>query len=474
MSSVALAFAAIRPHIILYALAATVSLVGINIHLGVTLYLSRVFILLFLISILIRAAVGKSVRFPSGFLAAFLVLFALILFFQVTSVFFSSRIPDGLRQISIYLSAMALFVVVIVLGDSTEAIVKAIKVYLVTGLVQGLYGLYQVVGSPFGWPTYQTLMAGIPTANDRTLDGYVYSSIYQTFRATGFFPADVSHYAGYMAGVLILAIALMVHNRRLLLPYVVLVFGSMGLIFSLSRSGLLAFIVFGLPSLFFLLSRIRPVARVLYRSFAIPGLLALILVGVVGPVVLSSSNIDLPNPAEIISSRLDDLFEPSSTTGESMGEHVATRLAGLDATASSPLIGVGLGVNASPWYSQRYERGWAGSHSHHLDILGQTGIIGAVLQFLFMFLVGAYMWRGLLAKRDRSLERHLLAGLLAAYIAIIFGNFMYSYFLNDFVWLLMGCGVALSRLQILDARKERIARTRDLSGTVQPVNTVPC
>jgi hypothetical protein len=51
---------------------------------------------------------------------------------------------------------------------------------------------------------------------------------------------------------------------------------------------------------------------------------------------------------------------------------------------------------------------------------------------------------------------------------------MYSYFLNDFVWLLMGCGVALSRLQILDARKERIARTRDLSGTVQPVNTVPC
>lgn len=46
-----------------------------------------------------------------------------------------------------------------------------------------------------------------------------------------------------------------------------------------------------------------------------------------------------------------------------------------------------------------------GAHSHHLDILGQTGLIGAGLQFIFM----------------------ALAGLLYAYIAIIFGNFMYHF-----------------------------------------------
>lgn len=457
LSAVMVVAAASRPHTVLYALAATVSLVGINVHLGVTLYLSRAFILLFLVSMLIRAAVGKRVRLPSRFFFPFLVLFALILCFQVVSVLLSGQVVDGLRQLSIYVSAMAVFLVVLFLSDDKAATIKSIKVYLVTGFVQGLYGVYQMVGNPFGWPTYQTLLAGIPTANDRTVDGYVYSSLYRAFRASGFFPADVSHYAGYMAGVLVLAIALMVHNRRSVLPYVVLVFGLMGLVFSLSRSGILAFVVFGLPSLFFLLSRIRPVARVLYRSLAIPGLLALILLGVVGPIVLSSYDIDLPNPAEIISARLDDVLNPRENSGESMDEHVMTRLTGLDAMASSPLIGVGLGVNASPWYSERYQRGWAGSHSHHIDVLGQTGLIGGALQFLLMAIVGTYMWRGLLAKRDRSVERHVLAGILAAYIAILMGNFLYAYFLNDFVWFLMASGVALSRLLILEARKERVA-----------------
>lgn len=459
-SSVALFFVASRPYLILYALAAVVSLVGLNIHLGVTFYLSRIVIIIFMISLLLRLMRDHRIRLPVQFLSKYIVLFGLILIFQLISMMFSSQIIDGLRQMLIYIGVMAIFISVILVATSVEKIISAIRIYLVIGGIQGLYGIYMVIGGPYGWPTYQTLMAGIPMANDHTVNGYVFSGEYKAFRALGFFPADMSHYAGYMAGVLLLAIAFMVYNRRWLLSYWVIIFGGVGMTLSYSRSGLIALVVFGIPALFFLLSRVRPLgAKSLKRSVILLGLLGLMLVGGLGPSILSSVGIRLPNALEIVSTRLDDLLNPGSNQSESMDEHIATRLAGLDALASSPLIGVGLGVNASPWWSETYKRGWGGSHSHYIDILGQTGLVGAGLQILFMVMVGSYMWRGLFVSSDNSLARHLLAGLLASYIAILFGNFMYHYFTLDIVWFLMGCGVALSRLLILEAEK----RSRILS-----------
>lgn len=465
LSAFAIVLVASRPHFILYALAAVVSLVGINIHVGATFYLSRIVIIFFIISLLVRLALDRRIRLQTQFLSRYIVLFCLILFFQLISTVFSSQILEGVQQILIYMSMMAIFIVVIMVGTSIEVITKAIKIYLVTGLIQGIYGIYMVIGGPFGWPTYQTLLlADIPVANDHTINGYVYFGAFKTFRALGFFPADMSHYAGYMAGVLILAIAYMVYDRRLFLPYLIVMFGGAGLLLSFSRSGLISFVVFGIPTLIFLLSRIRPLNTKGLISLAAPGLVGLALIGMIGQPVLSSIGIELPNTIEIISTRLDDLFVPAgSESGGSMEEHIATKLAGLHAFASSPLLGVGLGVNASPWYSESYDRGWGGSHSHHLDILGQTGLIGAGLQFLFMALVGRYMWRGLFVTRENSLARHLLAGLLAAYIAILFGNFLYHYFMLDVVWFLMGCGMALSRLLILDAKKIRIDGHHDSS-----------
>lgn len=453
----AIAFATLYSHSILYALAAVVSLVGINIHFGVTLYLSRIVIIIFIFSVFIRLASAQGLRVPVRFLSVFFSLFGLILLFQFVSVAFSSQFTDGLRQIFILLSLMFIFTATIISAKSIDIIINALKIYLTIGLVQGLYGIYMVVGGPYRWPTYQTLMEGIPTANDHTVGGYFYYSAYDTYRALGFFPADMSHYAGYMAGVLLLAIAFIVFDRKCFLPYLVLLFGGVGLILSLSRSGIIAFIVFGLPTLFFLLSRVRPSrTRGVMRSLMLPGALAAIILGVIGPFVLTTMDIKLPNAVEIVSTRLDDILSPGKSNKESMSEHIATKLAGLDAFVSSPLIGVGLGVNASPWHSETYNRGWGGSHSHHLDMLGQTGLIGAGLQFLFMMMVGRYMWRGLFVTSENSLARHLLAGLLAAYVAIIFGNLLYHYFLLDFVWFLMGIGVALSRLLIVETKKEEL------------------
>lgn len=464
-----LLFVKLRSSFSVYALAGVVSLVGLNIHVGVTFYLSRIVIIFFLIGILVREAMGKQIRLSSDVLLPYIQLFSLLLLVQLLSAFFSDHELDGMRQIFIYISLMALFFTVIIVGAKVEIITKAIHVYLAIGLLQGLYGMYQVIGGPLNWPTYQTLMVGIPTANDRTVDGFYYSGAYQTFRAIGFFPADVSHYAGYMVGVVLLAMALLIHNRRSLFLYTVLVVGTMGLLFSLSRSGILALIIFGIPSLSFLLWRVEPVAQRSYWKLT-KSLMPLVLMGfVLATTTIVALEIDLTKVSDAIHSRLSDVIDAGENQNESMAEHIHTRLLGLDALASSPILGVGPGVNASPWFSETYQAGWAGSHTHHINMLGETGLMGAGIEWLLMWLIARYMWRGLFVRRENTPERNLLAGLLATYITIIFGNLFYSYYLNDFVWFMMACGVALSRAMIVEAHKgSKVSSPEVLGNSNQP------
>src|SRR5271169_6203361 len=85
-----------RPDIILYALAAVVSLVGLNIHLGVTFYLSRIVLIIFILALFVRSALGKSGGFQFHNEPTFIKLFALILSIQLISVLLSTHIMDGL------------------------------------------------------------------------------------------------------------------------------------------------------------------------------------------------------------------------------------------------------------------------------------------------------------------------------------------------------------------------------------------
>jgi len=456
-----LIYATCRPHVLLYALAGVVSIMGINVHVGATFYLSRIVIIFFLITLFVRFCLGKRVDMSLKMLAPFVLMFCAILLFQTFSVLLSDRMSDGLTQMFIYMSDMALFLTVLILASRLDDITRAIKVYFSVGLIQGLYGVYQLIGSPLHWPTYQTLMAGIPTALDHTQGGYMYSATFSTFRSIGFFPADPSHYAGYLVGILLIGISMIVYKRTKLWPYIVVFFASVGLVFSLSRSGMLTFFLVGLPVLLFLLSKITPVVKMRSIIYAPVVFLIVIPIGVFSYQAASDFGIHLPDVSSVMSKRMADLTHPGKSKIDSMSEHILTRLTGLDALASSPMLGVGLGVNASPWHSDYYHRGWGGSHSHHLDALGQTGFIGAGLQFLFMAIIGAYMWRGLFVSSEPSLERHLLAGILAAYIAILLGNFTYHYFLLDFVWFVMAIGVALSRRLIQDGR-DSLAILRNL------------
>lgn len=171
--------------LVVYALAATVSLVGIHIHFGVSFYLSRIIVIAFLFTIFIKYLRDCKFDYPTLFLSKFFAIFVLTILFQIISTLMSPRIPEGLRQIAIHVALMTIFMIIVATSKNIATITNAIKIYLGVGFLQSLYGIYQVWGGSFNWITYQKILAylKIPTANDHTYNGFLYSGLYKTFRA---------------------------------------------------------------------------------------------------------------------------------------------------------------------------------------------------------------------------------------------------------------------------------------------------
>jgi O-antigen ligase len=312
---------------------------------------------------------------------------------------------------------------------------------------------------------YQDYLVGIPLANPRMELREFWFGPFMP-RAFGFF-VDPGHYGGYLASVLLLALGMIVSGHRTRIAYAALVCGIPGLLVSVSRGGIIAFFFVGTPLLLLLLPRagmaraglLRP-AVVTMVSFLI---LSQILMLMFPSLVQIATRIDIGN---VLAGRLTDVLDASNGRGDSMAQHIETRLMALRAFTLHPLLGIGIG-NAALWFSPEGE-GWGGAHSHHLNMLGESGIAGAMLEWALMWYVARYIWRAIPFAKLGSPERTMLVALFTAYITIILGNFMYEYYLEDFVWFIMGCGLALARVvaRDADASVAPVAATRPVATSV--------
>jgi len=439
-----------RPVLILYGYGLFSSFLSVNLHIGMTFYVTRILLVCLGLAILIRSALGAKGGFTSRIDLRFILLFLGTLIVQnIGVILITPNKADGFRQMFIYLSMMMVFLAVLVLGTQVSIVIKAIKYYLVFGVVQGLTGVYQVAGFMLGLPMYQDFLVGIPTGNPRNMMRVWWDGEVGSPRAFGFL-SDANHYAGYLVGVILLALALIAWNRRSIFPYIVLFTSSAGLAFSLSRSGIVTLFLVGGPVLLFLLHRGR------FRTFFLRpmlkiGMILVVLRVVLSPIIDGVPEIRALDPWRVVSHRLEKFLEGNDDA--TTHAHINTRMAALEAFADYPFLGIGLSTIR---YSEKYNEYFGGSHSHHLDALGHTGLIGAGLEWAFMALVGLYMWRGIKYSPPNSEGRAVLIGLFASFCAVFMGNFLYHYYLNDFVWFLMGCGVAMGRNVMRDARIQMV------------------
>jgi hypothetical protein len=434
----------VRPEVILGGLAMAVSISSINIHVGATIYFSRLMVIALLAVTVIRTGVGVRSELHTWVDHAVLTLFAATICVQFVSLQSAPSPPDGLRQIFINLSMMAIFIVVGVLATNVRGLLNALDLFVLVGAIQGAVGIYQVVGVLKGWPMYQDFLVGIPVGNPRNeLREFWFSGL--SPRAFGFF-ADPGHYAGYLACVLVFALAMLTVRHRPRLAYVAIAFGTPGLLLSLSRSGILAFFGIGLPLLLLLMpkmgvSRARVAWPVIATALSLAGALEVMLL-VFPSIAQLAARIDIWS---LLAGRLADIVGAAGKTGDSMQLHIQTRLIALDAFRTSPVVGIGIG-NAPFWVSPTLGVGWGGAHSHHLNMLGETGLLGAFCEWATMWYIARRMWLAIPFAPPRSHARMMMVALFVSYITIILGNFMYEYYFEDFVWFLMGSGLAMARI----------------------------
>ena len=179
-----------RPAAILYALALAVSFISVNINIGFTIYASRVLFVILMVVVMLRLFMNSKSEIKFRIDSVFIILFSLIIFIQLLSLPLVENVVEHARHIFIYLSMMAIFVGVLMLGSSITVLVKALRFYLGFGIVQGLVGIYQVIGALRGWPMYQEFIYGsyidtIKTGNPRNLMGVFYSGLGEFFLCLG-------------------------------------------------------------------------------------------------------------------------------------------------------------------------------------------------------------------------------------------------------------------------------------------------
>ena len=196
-----------------------------------------------------------------------------------------------------------------------------------------------------------------------------------------------------MACIIILTLTFILTDPRSKFLKIVLFVSVLALFLALSRSAFLALVLFGLPTGFVLGLKLRYITFKTFMNITKYIGVFIIIILLLWPRVSNFIDFDIIFFFQVILRRLADLINAGVDPQGSMSIHVLTRLQALDAFSQYPFFGVGLGVNASPWFSELYNAGWAGSHSHHLDILGQTGMLGAMLEWLFMLVVVYYIWK---------------------------------------------------------------------------------
>ena len=205
-----------------------------------------------------------------------------------------------------------------------------------------------------------------------------------------------------------------------------------GIIFSISRSGLITMFFLGA-----LLMWLRLHARGTSVRTTVP--LTMFLLGVLTFFIFSPESYR----SLLFGSIFSDIIEGAGTVGLRFQIWSGAGRLWLD----HPILGIGIGkfpeLAADIWDYTHPFRGFA-VHNSYLSILSQTGVVGFLLFLGWQIMVLRRLWRALMIEQDSGIRRHVL-GLWIAILAVwmCFGFFQ-SVEYGKILWIAGGAGIALT------------------------------
>lgn len=343
------------------------------------------------------------------------------------------------RAVLIGLAALTCYLTLV--GVRTERqLGRALVWWEGAAMVSVLYGIAQMAGVLMGFQTGLNFLEkygnplmyyGIGSPAELNFSWF--------FRVNAFFN-DPNILAGYLAAAMSLTLALLLRHagvaeRRIRVRFesLLLWMGMICILFTLSRSGILALLAGCATVLVFEPEVLR---RGRFWLIAATGLAGAGLV---------SAALGI-NPL-LLAQRLAQSFNENDISSR---VHRDVLFYGFSLLARYPLTGVGLG-NFGAHYGSEVSVYYPNMMAHNapLSYFAESGLLGGCA---FLAVLGVILWRPWRALQSTSLRRErpelraCLVGLLGALVAINVSNLFYDYYLRTFVWVVSGLALAAAGL----------------------------
>jgi len=393
-----------------------VSLGPIDISLkSVTIVTAVMFLCAFSIT-LVRQKLGK-------WLFAWILLPMAILITSFISSAVASRDPaDSLESWTFRVFLVSLCFLIPLGLNSSQSAKRTTYFVLASAVLMSGYGLYQLGALKLSLPDLKL--------------GVQFGENYGIAKITSF-QANPNPFAGYLATVICLTLALILYRMKrglgrrgpVLLACLALFVGTF--LLTMSRSGML-----GLFCGLLTLAAIYPSYFLDRRIFS--GLFVFALLGV-GLLFLTA-------PGQLI---LAQLFSRTELATSSSRWHLEFARGAIQMIRDRPVLGWGVNQYTPVFLSDYSAYAFltsANTHSMYLTILVESGVVGLLPHVLLFFFIAGRGRRALRIAKPGSILHFLLAGLLAGFVSIWVGNIFYDYYFNEFVWFHFGFLLAVIKL----------------------------
>ncbi|HSX14787.1 MAG TPA: O-antigen ligase family protein [Candidatus Saccharimonadales bacterium] len=334
----------------------------------------------------------------------------LLLFLATSAISAFMAHSQEVWQILIWLFFITtLFWVVANLAANTS-LANTRRLLAITVIIVSIFGIYQFFGD----------LAGLPNSVTGIRDRYSKSVLgFPRLQSTALEPL---YFANYLFLPLFVLFAVLIsESRRDRLTWVALGLGLTAFALTFSRGAFISAIAGLLVLAVLLRQRLKGWAKAhLVPIIAILAATILVLVLIVAVSVNHTKN-------HGGTSILKDYFTLKTLRSGSATERFRDQKLAIDIYKQHPVFGVGIGGFGSAYYGCRVGKCVYRPNNQALEVLAEGGIIGFITFHIFLLSVLYYGWRAL--KRTTGEHHAMIAGLMAAEVAMIVQSQTFSGFL---------------------------------------------
>lgn len=391
---------------------------------GATIKLSQIVLIALIAAILMKHLGSKKFKLNlSPYIFPYL-LFVISLLASFSNMHAVSR---GLTvTVFMLFTSLALWVIPSLVHTKKDMVLVSRTLFFVTLLIS-VFGIYQFVGDSIGLPASLT---GLRELYTKVVFGF------PRVQSTELEPLYLANFLIIPLSLAITYIARKQSDISARTPLLVTLIAGLVLVLTLSRGGYVgmaaSLVIIGLGSLGWIL---RP--NIVFGSVAT---LVVLLVAISG----------FAHFSQLGQKSVDETVKHFTNIGQDASalHRFSTFDQAKEAYEQSPLTGVGIG-NFGPWVagypSQLPKDGWAIVNNGPLEILAETGVVGAIATFLFLFILIVRSFMALFAAKDEFM-RATIVGLLAALVGVLTQYQFFSSFYIMHVWALMGLMIAAQNI----------------------------